>query len=414
MVNFDVVVVGAGAAGIAAAVGAAQTGARVCLIEKYGFLGGAATASSVLTHCGFFSQRGEQVVAGVGQSVLDRLAAEDLYRTHTVAATGNKVVLLDLETMKRVYDEIVMDAGVTLYLHSFLIGAERGPDGIEAVTIAHRGGTQRITASAFVDASGDGTLIAAAGAEDARSAADARQASTLVMRVGGVPDDGPEVDGEAMAQAVDAYSAQHGVDLPRRSGIVVRMPVVGDRMMLLADQHVDVLDVEQLTAAEITARADAWHYLRAFRQYLSGWENAFLLATGPQIGIRETRRLAGREIVTAQDVEAGSKRPEDGIGRGGWPVENHVAHGHTEYSRIADGGWYDIPYGAITSRSVGNLWAAGRLTSSDQLAFASLRVMGTSFATGHAAGVGAALRAAGADESVASVRAALIDQGALL
>ena len=413
MEEFDVAVVGGGAAGIAAAVGAARSGARVCLIERYGFLGGAATASSVLTHCGFFDQNGEQVVRGVGQSVLDRLAAQDLYRTHTVAATGNKVVLLDLETMKRVYDEIVLEAGVSLYLHSFLVSAE-APDGsVESVTLAHRGGVRTITATSFVDASGDGVLIKAAEAEELLSPPRERQASTLVMRVGGVHKDHADGVSARMAQAVERYAETTGVHLPRTSGIAVRMPVVGDVMMLVADQHIDIMDVGALTSAADNARADAWHYVRAFREFLPGWEDAYLLTTGPQIGIRETRRLAGRDVVAADDVVSGRKRPEDAIARCGWPMEEHVARGRTDYTRIAGGGWYHLPYGSVTSRSTDNLWAGGRLTSCDQSSFASLRVMGTSFGTGHAAGVAAAVTADRGTEDVAAVRAELAGQGAL-
>src|SRR5690606_16389083 len=143
--DFDVVVVGGGAAGIAAAVGAARSGSEVCLIEQYGFLGGAATNSSVLTHCGFFDQTGAQVVRGVGQEVLDRLDAHRLYRTHTVPESGNTIVLLDLETTKTVYDELVTSAGVELLLHSTLVGATTEEGRITGVEVAHRGGRERIT-----------------------------------------------------------------------------------------------------------------------------------------------------------------------------------------------------------------------------------------------------------------------------
>src|SRR5690625_4752560 len=161
--HYDVVVVGAGAAGVAAAMGAAAMGSRVCLVEKYGFLGGAATASSVLSYCGFFDRNGEQVVRGMGQDLLNRLDRENLYRTHRVALSGNKIVLLDLETLKRVLDEMITDSGVDLMLHSTVVSASAGDDRIQSIKVAHRGGLETITADAFVDASGDGVLIAASG-----------------------------------------------------------------------------------------------------------------------------------------------------------------------------------------------------------------------------------------------------------
>lgn len=415
--HFDVVVVGAGAAGLAASIGAAATGARVCLIEKFGFLGGAATTSSVLTYCGFFDQKGKQVVRGVGQDLLDRLAREDLYRTHRVASTGNTVVLLDQETLKRVLDEMVVASGITLLLHSTVIGAQVDGSMLKDITVAHRGGLMTITADAFVDASGDGILISTAGADQLLAAPDRRQASTLVMRVAGLNELGKHAGPEELARAVESYSAASGVRLPRKAGIDVEMPIVGDHMMLLADQHEDVLDVAELTRAELSARQTAWHYLRAFRQYLSGWEEAYLLQTGPQLGIRETRRILGQTTITASDVIEGSRLPVTSIGRGGWPVEDHSSPGEPQYARIAGGGYFDLPYGALVSRSHDNLWAAGRLTSADSTAFASIRVMGTSFATGHAAGVAAALGAPfekPSDVEVDAVRRELIEQGAVL
>lgn len=411
--DVDVAVVGGGAAGVAAAIGAAQSGASVCVIEQYGFLGGAATNSSVLTHCGFFDQTGAQVVKGVGQQVLDKLDERRLYQTQTIAETGNTIVLLDLETTKSVYDELIADAGVRLLLHSTVVAATTDGDRITGVEVAHRGGREHIRARAFVDASGDGALIAASGAAALVADVERRQASTLVMRVGGVAEDA-DLSQSAIATAVGKYQAETGTSLVRSTGIAVRMPVSREVMLLLVDQHHDVLDVDELTRAEVQARRLSWAYLEAFRRFLPGCEAAFLSGTGPQIGIREARRLKGLDQVSAADVSAGRKRPDDAIARCGWPMENHVAPGVTEYGGIKDKGWYHIPHGAIRSQTTDNLWAGGRLVSSDSSAYASLRVMGTSFATGHACGVAAAVYAAGGGHDYAAIRRLLERQGALI
>ncbi|GAA3752155.1 FAD-dependent oxidoreductase [Microbacterium kribbense] len=408
----DVVVAGGGSAGVAAAVGAAAAGARVTLIERYGFLGGAATNSSVLTYCGFFDQTRTQVVRGAGQRFLDKLSARDVYRTQTMSETGNTVVLLDPEITKIALDELIGEANVTLLLHSTLIDATTGPSGVESLEIAHRGGRARIRARAFVDASGDGAVIAATGAAVVSPVGE-RQASTQVIRAGGIDDDA-DLSAAGMQHAVVQYEAASGESLVRTHGIAARLPISREVLLLLADQHRDALDVGELTRAELESRRLCWGYLAAFRRYLPGWQNAYLAATGPQIGIRESRRLLARYAVTADDVSSGRKRPADSIARCGWPMEHHVEPGVTAYGGIRDKGWYDIPYDAIRAASIPNLWAAGRLTGSDNQAYASLRVMGTSFATGHAAGVAAAVYADSGRHDLDRVRAELVRQGALI
>src|ERR1700761_3299167 len=121
--RFDVVVVGGGSGGGGAAIGAAQAGASVHLIERYPFLGGAATASSVLSYCGFFDQRREPVVAGVGGDLLSRMRAAGAYEEITFKWSGNTVVMIDPEYTKLTLDRMVGDAGVITGLHSYLVDA---------------------------------------------------------------------------------------------------------------------------------------------------------------------------------------------------------------------------------------------------------------------------------------------------
>jgi hypothetical protein len=322
-------------------------------------------------------------------------------------------VLLDQEVTKRACDDLVTASGVRLYLHTAVIGAQVEGDRISSVEAAHRGGRLVFHAPAFVDCSGDGVLLSAAGADVTVAAPAQRQASTLVMCVGDVADTA-DLSGAGMTAAVERYRAETGADLIRTSGITARLPVTGNVLMLLADQHRDALDAAELTRSEVEARRLCWHYLAAFRAHLRGWSKAYLAATGPQIGIRETRRMRGRETVTADDVTRGRKRGEDAVARCGWPMENHVIPGVTEYGGIKDKGWYDIPYGAICSVDRENLWAGGRLTSADGRAYASLRVMGTSFATGHACGVAAAMYSDSGIHDSARTRRELHDQGALI
>ena len=412
--TYDVVVVGGGSGGTGAAIGAAQAGASVHLIERHPFLGGAAIASSVLSYCGFFDQRRELVVSGVGGALLARLRAADAYEEITFKWSGNTVVMIDPEFTKLALDEMVASAGVSLGLHSY-VAAARCSDTIITDVVAITAGQERtIAGSVFVDASGDGNLAQAAGASVAVLPAAERQAATLSMRIGGVQPDAP-ISSELMREAVAAHNAVSERKLMRDHGPAARLPLTGEVTMQIVDQCVDALDAHDMTRAETAARIQAWDYLNAFRNSMPGWEDAYLVATGPQIGVRESRHLVGRYEVTATDVLAGRRRPEDGIARCGWPLEAHQGVGSSRYTPIEGRAFYDIPLDALRSIDRDNLWAAGRLVSSDPEAYCSLRVMGTAFATGQAAGVAAALQARhGRDPGAAEVRRELERQGALI
>ena len=412
--TYDVVVVGGGSGGIGAAIGAAQAGASVQLIERYPFLGGAAIASSVLSYCGFFDQRHELVVAGVGGDLLARLRAGGAYEEITFKWSGNTVVLIDPEFTKLALDAMLADAGVSLALHSYLSAAGCSGSRIAHAVAITAGRERRIGASTFVDASGDGNLAQVAGAALTVLPAAERQAATLSMRIGGVKPDAP-ISSELMRQAVAEHNAVNERQLLRDHGPAARLPLSGEVTMQIVDQCVDALDAHDLTRAETAARIQAWEYLSAFRNSMPGWQDAYLVGTGPQIGVRETRHIVGRYEVTAADVLSARRRPDDGIVRCGWPLEAHHGVGSTRYTAIEGRAFYDIPLDALQSANRDNLWAAGRLVSSDPEAYCSLRVMGTAFATGQAAGVAAALQARlGAAPEPEKVRRELERQGALI
>jgi hypothetical protein len=302
---------------------------------------------------------------------------------------------------------------VDVLLHTTLIGARREDGRVVEAELHHRGGREQVTAAAFVDASGDGALLAAAGAGTRIDPAEQRQTSTLVCRFGGVAPDA-EMSRDGLREAIAAYHRDSPTRLARDYGIAVRLPVTGEVFALLVDEQADVLDAAALSRHEASGRRQAWLYLEALRKHLPGWSDAYLAGTGPQLGIREGRHLAGMETLTAPDVLAARKRPESSIARCGWPIEDHAGPGVTRYTPLEGRGWYDVPYGAICSVDTDNLWGVGRLTSADAKAYASVRVMGTAFATGHAAGIAAAQYADGTPHDVTAVRAELSRQEAVI
>ena len=299
-------------------------------------------------------------------------------------------------------------------LHSYLVSARSEGASLTDVQTVTSARERTVSGSVFVDASGDGNLAQLAGASVRLLPAAERQAATLSMRIGGVKPDAP-ISSDLMREAVAAHNAASDRKLERDHGPAARLPLTGEITMQIVDQCVDALDAPDMTRAEQAARSQAWDYLNAFRNSMPGWEDAYLVGTGPQIGVRETRHIVGRGEVTADDVLQARRRPVDGIARCGWPLEAHHGIGSTRYTPIEGKAFYDIPLDALRSIDRDNLWAAGRLVSCDPEAYCSLRVMGTAFATGQAAGVAAALQAAGGREPApADVQGELRRQGALI
>lgn len=414
--RYDVVVAGGGAGGVGAAIGAARTGARVVLIERAPYLGGAATHSSVLTYCGFWTQAEPPLrcVAGVGGEVLAALAAIGLYAgPMRMAESGVVVALIDPEAVKIVLDRICWAAGVDVILHATIVGGDADGDRIRAVTAWDHAGTARIEGVAFVDASGESDLAFGAGAGTRYGDVDGTvQNGTLVMRFGGIDANAP-VSRVLWEHAIRSGKTRGLRGLTKEHGLVVRLPGSNDVLAFLADESYDARDARASGDAERRGREQAWSYLEAIRT-LAGHERAYLVATGPMIGTRESRHVVAEYRLTSADVE-GAARFADTVALGGWPVEYHRAPGEPNvWRRIKGDGAYGIPLRSLRSATHANLFAAGRTIDADAYAFASARVMGTAFATGHAAGVAAAILAGGAPPEVPAVRGELQRQHALL
>lgn len=414
--KYDVVVVGGGSAGVAAAVGASKVGLRTLLIEKNPYFGGASTHSSVLTICGFFAQRDPllQVIGGVGVQFLSKLEQLGAYPGPLRnPGSGNVIVPLESEPTKYAFDQLVQESGATPRLHCQVIAAAVKEGEIQAIECADHGGRFFVEASAFVDASGEANLSAHAGADIRYGNLEgATQAGTLVMRIGGVSPDHSFHRHQFTAAIWQAKRA--GMEhLTKDRGMAVRLPLTSHILALFADESINGLDSASLTDAEISARRQCWAYLDAFRQYMPGFKDAYLVQTGPSIGIRETRHVAGEHQLTGEDALNGV-RFDDAIARGGWPVEVHQPGEAAVYTQIRDKGFYDIPLRSLKVSGLRNLWTGGRIIDCDATAFGSARVMGTAFGTGHAAGVAAAYYASMKRVNSTDVRAELIRQGAFL
>jgi len=400
--EFDVIVAGGGAAGVAAAVGAAHAGAQVLLLERTGALGGAASLRGVITYCGLytFADEPQQAVRGVAQQVIDGLEA--LGGISPVLRHRGVYRVFEPEANKLVLDRICAGTGVTVRLHSTLIEVARKDNRIIGVTVQDHGGRHRFTANGFVDATGEANLAHLGGASTRYGNDGAVNLGTLSTRFGGIPRD-VTITADLIAEAVAKARAAGTGPFAKDRSVVCRLPWSGDLVCYVASADYDARDAAAFSQAEAAGREQAQAYLAAIRT-IEGCGGAWLVSTGPEFGTRESRHLNCRYRLTWDDI--GARRLfDDHIAWGAWGAEWHERSDFSSSMEPPpDRDRYSIPLGCLLSEDTENLFAAGRTADGDRKAGASIRVMGTALATGEAAGVAAALHRTGTTADAAHVR----------
>lgn len=411
-INCDVAVVGGGSAGIAAAIGAHDAGAKVVLLERNHFFGGQATGAMVHSYCGFCTngEEWQQVVKGVGQRVLDKLRAMGRFHDFVVSPTGNLLVPQDPEYTKLALDEMVEESGIDYLCCIDVIGAEVKNGRIVSLECADDEGRLIVNAKAFVDASGEANLSAMAGAP---TEFHCEQSGGMMFRMGNVIP-GRDYSPAAIKKAVETAVSDGMSEFSASFGTVGQVQDTNDYIVNIISLKIPGLDALTKTRVEMEARRQVHLYAEAFRKYLPGFENAWLISSGPQIGYRESRRIIGEYELCREDVKTSRKFPETGIACGGWGAELHLGNSDVTFGEERGAKYFGIPIGALRPQKIKNLWCGGRIISADLIASSSVRVMGTGFATGQAAGVAAALSMERDDYDVQIIRKELVRQGAVI
>jgi hypothetical protein len=393
--RWDVIVVGAGSAGMTAAIAAARSGARTLLVERYGFPGGIST--QVLdTFYGFYTPgtQSERVVGGIPWEIASTLIAngDALERPNSYGAgTG---VTYDPDTLKLLWERVAIDAGVELLYHALLVEAQLEGNRLLAIEVETKAGRAQIEGDVFVDASGDADLAALSGApfERAGEAGEA-QSLTTTFKLVGVDDDVARQTKQPRLQELMAEAIADGYALPRREGSIHITPtpgVVATNMTRVP--AIDLSDPFALARAEIEGRRQASEYARFLIDRVPGYEGARLTGLSTQIGMRETRRILGEYRLTREDV-LGARQFDDAIARCGAPIEAHHAGADTRWEYLPDGATYTIPFRSLVPRDIDGLLVAGRCLSATYDAHASVRSMAQCMAMGQAAGTAASMAA---------------------
>jgi len=419
ILDAEVVVCGGGPGGFPAAIAAARHGAKTVLIERYGFLGGLATAGLVTPMLGHTADDSETpIVRGILQEITERMHALGGAPTfeETLPEWG---IRFDAEALKIVLDEMCQEVGVTVLLHTLISDVVADGDQIQAVVVENKSGRQAITGQVFIDATGDADVAARAGAETTH----------------GRPFDGRvESMGSffhlAGFKPVSDERRQEIIEQVRREMEDGRFEFYNPGFMGKSrhDDHTsanmtrapgDSDQAPDMVSAEFKARREVWDLVKYLRATVPEFADAYVQQTSPQVGPRESRQIVGPYLFSGEDVHNGAKF-DDAVARGSWWIDIHCPYGHTypvhlcvkecpkgadcpywaaEHERMwskADlhppqGDWYDIPYRSLLSVSHKNLLSSGRCISATHEGMAGARVMATCIAIGQAAGTAAAL-----------------------
>ena len=430
----DVLVVGGGAAGLAAACTAAAQGLDTLLVERYGFCGGAAVAGLSGTVCGLYLARPgaagapEQVVHGFVDrfmGAMDRRAGLTGPLRYGDTWTRVHEPLAWRETA----DELLQQAGVRVLYHAQVIAARvEGGEHIDGVLLNTKEGRFDVRAGITVDASGDADVFAMAGLATTVGDHGRVQNPTMIFRLAGVDVarfkaayGSDSILPDSVMKDVAAAHASGEYWLPRQKVFLFETPRAGEllcnctRVMEPGGAELHPLVAAELSRAEPLGRRQARDYARFFHDHLAGCEAAYLLDTGVQVGVRQSRQIVGVQTLRNDDVLSGRKRA-DAIARSPWPIELHSG----EKPRLAwlYEDWYEVPLGCFVPAEGEGVLAAGRCLSAEHEAMASARVTAQCFSYGHAVGHAAAIavreRIPARRVEVAAVREALVRDGAQL
>jgi hypothetical protein len=431
----EVLVVGSGPAGLAAAVAAAREGVATMLVERYGCFGGVISQVGVET-IAWYRHEGTVDVEGIGIE-FERRAAE-MGGTRQEPQSDSQA--LDAEMFKVVADALVLEAGVEPLLHCLATGVVMEGNALRGIITESKSGRQAILAQRVIDATGDADLAFRAGVPCRHTPRDEMMGVTVMFSCAGVDPErfldyvqhnpatygdwsqGWQMQTSGKEDALFSTYLQEPFDQARRDGLIPEhVTSIGGTWGSLSEAGeatnlnmvymtgYDCTDVRDLTRAEMEGRQQALLAIEALRRYVPGFERAKLRNFGMTLGTRDSRKIAGRYDMTGHDVY-NQARFEDSIG-----IFPEFIDGYGIMILPTTGRYFQIPYGVLVPQGVENLLVAGRCVAGDKMSHAALRSMMCCTVTGQGAGVAAAVslqdRVASSAVDVQHVQQALKRQG---
>lgn len=438
--SVDVLVVGGGPSGVMAAYAAARKGGhKVMLLESRGFLGGNLTIG--LPILAFLGPKGNQVIKGEAQKFIDRLRACGAASEHKRCKNHMSLTIINSEEAKNVCADMMEEVGVEVLMYVFCCGVLKDGDRVTGVVIESKCGREAILAKTVIDCTGDGDVAFRAGVECHKGDADGgMQPPTLMYQMRGVKmqelrdaivnhPDIYDMDVMPPEQFKSGYFITVGLRRQIREAQEAGLDIPVSRTILITGLEPDEIwvnmtrvsgtdstDPASYTRCEITAHRQMKDVTEYLRRFVPGFEDARVEKVAPFTGIRESRVIVGKYVLTAEDVLS-MKHFDDAVVVAGYPVDIHHSKGG-DCTMLFTADAYDIPYRVLVPEKVEGLLVAGRCSSMNHEAMAGTRVMSTCMALGEAAGTAArvALEAGVLPSAVdvAAVRAELLENGAYL
>lgn len=404
----DVLVVGGGPSGIIAAQAAAEDGAKVLLLESRSFVGGNMTIG--LPILGFLGQKGNQIIKGLPQKLIDRLKARNAASEHRPCPLHMSLTLVEPESVKTVALEMLVESGVEVQFYTFCAGVVMEGDELKGVIVESKAGREAILAKVIIDCSGDADVAYKSGVPcDYGNEQQGVQPPTLMFCLGGVDTEKLRLSiaEEPRTYLTDFIPAEYfgqnnqfvlvgmrnlikkaqdaGLTLTTERTILITGLRKGEVWVNMTRiSGVNGTDPDSLTYGEIEGRKQIYDIQQYLIDYVPGFENAYFLKTAPFLGIRETRRIQGQYTMTRDDIMS-CAHFDDAIAVASYPLDIHHPQGGGCTLEWC-GDCYDIPYRSLVPQKVKNLIVAGRCISTTHEAMSAIRVMAPCMAMGEAAG----------------------------